>query len=32
MTQSAQPTPQTRRIWQVFQYVRPVPAKPRFTT
>jgi hypothetical protein len=26
------PKPQTPTIWQVFQYLRPVPAKPRFTT
>ncbi len=31
MTQSKQP--QQLKIWQVFQYVRPVvPVKPRFTT
>jgi len=35
MTQSKQTPakPQQVKIWQVFQYVRPVvPVKPRFTT
>ena len=32
MSQTAS-KPQKPRIWQVFQYLRPVvPAKPRFTT
>jgi len=34
MTQSKTPAkPQQLKIWQVFEYVRPVvPVKPRFTT